>query len=223
MSEAKLEKSSEEIMKKLEKIMFDGWYRFSKMVGSPLWESAYWHVTGIERNVNSYESYDDPNLIDYLSWLSVTDYDTFKEMWSKLSEEQRAKVINAVIHDITVSGVNELFRWIVEKLSRKKYKEARAKVLQAAKDYLNGKIDEATLMNVITDVFWPSEKYSKEYCDKLIDMCEEKEICDKKERKRCDEYESFWFATKLVTKYLSSDYVRTLVEMHLVKGLEKLK
>jgi hypothetical protein len=223
VSEAKLEKPPKEIMDYLETAIFTGWYRFAKMVGGSMWDNAYWEVTGIDRSINHYKSYNDPNLIDYLSRLSGIDYKTYKEMWSKLSEEQRAKVINTTIHDIAVFGVSELFNWIAEKLSRKKYKEARAKVLQAAKDYLNGKIDETTLMNVIADVFWPSWKYTEIYCKDLLNMCEEEDICYPEEEEKCDERESFRLATTLVTKYLSSDDVGTLVEMDLVHRLEKLE
>ena len=223
MSEASLEKSPKEIMNDLESAIFGGWYRFIKRVDGPIWDSAYWEVTGIEHAVNRSSSYNDPNLIDYLSQWSDIDYKTFKEMWSKLSEEQRAKVINTTIHDIATFGVSELFNWIAEKLSKKKYKEARAKVLQAAKDYLNGKMDEITLMNKITDVLWPPEKYNEKYCDKLDYLCDEALICDEKELKNCDDQDTFRVATKLIAKYLSSDYVRELVEIHLVDRLEKLE
>jgi len=223
MSEASLEKSPKEIMDYLESAIFGGWYRFTKRVGGPIWDSAYWEVTGIEHAVNRSRSYNDPNLIDYLSQWSDIDYKTFKEMWSKLSEEQRAKVINTTIHDIAVFGVSELFNWIAGKLSRKKYKEARAKVLQAAKDYLNGKIDETTLMNAIADVFWPSWKYTEIYCEDLINMCEKEGICYPEEEEKCDDRASFMSVSTLVTKYLSSDDVRVLVEMNLVHRLEKLE
>jgi len=223
MSEAMLEKSPKEIMDYLEKAMFTGWYRFAKWVGGPIWEHAYWEVTGIDRSISRYKSYNDPNLIDYLSRLSGIAYKTFKEMWSKLSEEQRAKVINTTIHDIAVFGVSELFNWIAEKLSRKKYKEARAKVLQVARDYLNGKIDETTLMNAIADVFWPSWKYTEIYCEDLINMCEKEGICYPEEEEKCDDRASFMSVSTLVTKYLSSDDVRVLVEMNLVHRLEKLE
>ena len=207
----------------LEKSMFTKWYGFSKMVGGSPWEYASWEVTRIENTVKRYRSYNDPDLIDYLSGLSGIDYKTFKEMWSKLSDEQKAKVIDATIHDIAVFGVSELFRRIAKKLSRKKYREARAKVLQAAKDYLGGKIDETTLMNEIVDAFWPSWKYDDIYCEKLVNICEEEGICYEEEEKECDERASFMLGSELVTKYLSSDDVRTLVEMDLVERLEKLE
>ncbi len=54
-----------------------------------MWDNAYWEVTGFDYPINR-GSYNDPGLIDYLSRLSGIDYKTFKEMWSKLSEEQRA-------------------------------------------------------------------------------------------------------------------------------------
>ena len=223
MSEASLEKSPKEIMDYLERAMFTGWYRFAKWVGGPIWENAYWEVTGFGYPANRHRSYNDPGLIDYLSRLSGIDYKTFKEMWSKLSEEQRAKVINAAIHDITVFGVGELFEWIAKKLSGKKYKGARAKVLQAAKDYLSGKIDETTLMEVIADVFWPSWKYTEIYCEELINTCEKAGICYPEEEEKCDDRASFMLVTTLLTKYLSRDDVRVLVEMHLVDRLEKLE
>ena len=220
MSEAMLEKSPEEIMDYLERAMFSGWYRFAKWVGGPIWEHAYWEVTGIDRSLNHHRSYNDPGLIDYLSRLSGIDYKTFKEMWSRLSEEQRAKVINATIHDIAVFGVGELFESIAKKLSRKKYTEARAEVLQVARDYLNGKIDETILMNAIADIFWPSWKYTEIYCEDLINMCEKEGICYPEEEEKCDDRASFMSVSTLVTKYLSSDDVRVLVETHLVKRLE---
>ncbi len=54
-------------------------------------------------------------------------------------------------------------------------------------------------------------------------MCEEEDICYPEEEEKCDERASFRLATTLVTKYLSSDDVRTLVEMNLVHRLEKLE
>jgi hypothetical protein len=96
-------------------------------------------------------------------------------------------------------------------------------VLQAAKDYLSGKIDETTLMEVIADVFWPSWKYTEIYCEELINTCEKAGICYPEEEEKCDDRASFMLVTTLLTKYLSRDDVRVLVEMHLVDRLEKLE
>jgi len=48
-------------------------------------------------------------------------------------------------------------------------------------------------------------------------------MCDDKELKNCDDQDTFRVATMLITKYLSSDDVRTLVEMNLIHRLEKLE
>jgi hypothetical protein len=137
-----------------------------------------------------------------LSKLSGIDYKTFKEMWSRLSVEQRNKVIDVATQNIAVIGVRELLKWVAKKLSSKRHKKARAQILQAAEDYLNGKMDEITLMNKIADVLWPTEK-------------------DKEESGR--DYEYFVNAEALVEEYVGKEDFKKLVKKYLVEGLEKLE
>jgi hypothetical protein len=203
MSEAKLGKSPEEIMNYLERAMIHGWHHNFELFGFSPWASAFVVVEAISVHTNHYQIFDtDKDLTDVLSTLSGIDYNTFKEMWSKLSEEQRAKVIDVATYNIALIGVRELLKWVAKKLSSKKYKEARAQILQAAKDYLNGKIDEFALMNKIAEVLWPTEK-------------------DKEENGR--DYDDFVNAEALIEEYLDREGFKELVKKYLVEGLEKLK
>ena len=203
MSESKLEKSPEEIMNYLERALVYGWYYGLERSDFPPWADAYETLEEIGDYTHYYTRFDnDKKLIELLSLLSGIDYDTFKEMWSKLSEKQRAKVINATADNIALIGFREFFGWVVEKLSDEKYREARAKVLQAAKDYLNGKIDEFALLDKIAEVLWPTEK-------------------DKEESGY--DYDDFLRAEGLVENYIGSKYFKEYVKKYLIKGLEKLE
>jgi hypothetical protein len=200
MSEAKLAKSPKEIMNYLERAMIHGWHRNFELYGFPVWASAFTTVETIGAHTNHYQIFDtDSDLMYVLSKLSDIDYDTFKEMWSKLSEEQRAEVIDVATHNIAIIGVRELLKWVAKKLGNKKYKKARALISQVAKDYLNGKIDEITLMNKIAVVLWPTEK--------------DKEISGR-------DYEYFVDAEALVEEYVGREDFRKLVKKYLVERLE---
>ena len=203
VSEAKLEKSPKEIMDYLERAILHGWYHNFELFGFPIWASAFTTVEAIGLHTNHYQIFDtDSDLMYVLSKLSGIDYDTFKEMWSKLSEEQRAKVIDVATHNIAVIGVRELLKWVAKKLSSERYKKARAQILQVAKDYLNGKMDEITLMSKIADVLWPTEKEKEE---------------------SGHDYEYFVNAEALVEEYVGREDFKKLIKKYLLERLEKLE
>jgi len=203
MSEAELEKSPKEIMNYLERAIVNGWYYGLERSDFPPWADAYETLEEIDDFTDHYERFgSEVNFIDFLSRLSGIDYDTFKQMWNKLSEKQRAEVIDVATYNIALIGLKNLFEWIAEKLSTEKYKEARAKVLQAVKDYLNGKMNEMDLMIKIAEILWPTEK-------------------DKEESGY--EYDDFLRAEGLVEYYIGSKDFKKLIKKYLLERLEKLE
>ena len=203
MSESVTEMPPKEIMKYLERALVYGWYYGLERSDFPPWADAYVTLEEIGDFTDHYERFGNKeNFIDFLSRLSGIDYDTFKEMWNKLSEKQRAKVIDVATYNIALIGLKHLFEWISYELSDEKYREARAKVLQAAKDYLNGKIDEIDLMDKIAEILWPTEK-------------------DKEESGY--EYDDFLRAEGLVEYYIGSKDFKKLIKKYLLERLEKLE
>ena len=203
MSEAVHEMSPKEIMDYLERALVYGWYHGLERSDFPPWAAAYLTLEEIGDFTDHYTRFGSKeNFIDFLSRLSDIDYDTFEQMWSKLSEKQRAKVIDVATYNIALLGLKELFELIPEELSGEEYREARAQILQAAKDYLNGKIDEIDLMDKIADVLWPTEK-------------------DKEESGYG--YDDFMNAEALVEEYIGREDFKEYVKKYLVKGLEKQK
>ena len=203
MSEVSFEKSPKEIMKYLERALVYGWNNgLERSILLP-WADALDTIDEIaDFTAHFYWFGNDEYFIDFLSKLSGIGYDTFKEMWNKLSEKQRAKVIDVAARNIALIGLKKLFRWIVKKLGRKKYKEARAKVLQAAKDYLNGKIDKSELMDKIREALWPTED------DELESGYE---------------FDDFLSAETLVEFYIDNEDFEEYVRKYLVDRLEKLE
>jgi hypothetical protein len=222
MSEASLEKSPKEIMNDLERAIVDGWYRGRKRSSFSPWASAYLLVDDIKRYMNYY-GYNSEELIHLLAIATGNDYKTLKQMWSKLSAEQRFLLTYSVTSNIALIGVRELFEWIAKKLSDKKYKKVRAKVLQDARRYLNGEIGigKYDLMKEIAGVFWPTKKYDNvEYCDELVENCDDYlEKCYDEENK-CYEYKDFMKGVTLALSYVTPKDFDELVKKYLVEGLE---
>jgi len=186
----------------LERAMVYGWYHNLERSGFPPWADAYVTLKEIDDFTDHYKRFgNEEPFIEFLSRLSNIDRDTFKQMWSMLSEKQRAEIIDKATYNITLIGVRKLLEWITKKLSEEKYKEARAKVLQDAKDYLSGRIYGTILMNRIAFVFWPSVKDIKE---------------------SGYEYDNF-FRGKGLLGYISHTDFMIYVRKYLVEGLEKQK
>jgi hypothetical protein len=108
------------------------------------------------------DTLNDEDTIDHLSRLSDMDYDTFKEMWDRLTSEQKNEVLDSVIGELALYGIEWLFKDIAyDLIYNEKYNKDAGKVIEAAKDYLNKRISYDDLMDRIADVFWPTEEDKK--------------------------------------------------------------
>jgi len=200
MSESVTETPPKEIMKYLERALVYGWKSGLERSDFPPWADAMYTIDEIDEFTDFFDRFgSEEDFIDFLSRLSGIDHDTFKEMWSELSEKQRAKVIDVAVHNIAIIGIRELLKWVAKKLSDKRRKKARAKVLQVAKDYLNGKEDKFSLIVDMADILWPTEEAQAE---------------------SGYEYEDFLSAATLVELYVYNKDLKELVKKYLVERLE---
>jgi len=110
------------------------------------------------------EGLDSEDLIEYLAKRSGIGLDAFKQMWAKLTDEQKIDVLNSIAHKIAYRGLEELLRTIVDDLNRqKKYRKDRGWILVTALDYVEvQKVGYDWLENVITSVFWPAKRKEKD-------------------------------------------------------------
>ena len=104
------------------------------------------------------------DLIEYLAKRSGIGLDAFKQMWAKLTDEQKVDVLNSIAHKIAYRGFEELLETIVDDLNRqRKYRKDRGWILVTALDYVEvQKVGYDWLENVITSVLWPENKKKKD-------------------------------------------------------------
>jgi len=104
------------------------------------------------------------DLIEYLAKRSGIGLDAFKQMWAKLTDEQKIDVLNSVAHKTAYRGLEELLKTIVDDLNRqRKYRKDRGWILVTALDYVEvQKVGYDWLENVITSVLWPENKKKKD-------------------------------------------------------------
>jgi len=122
------------------------------------------------------------------------DYDTFKEMWDRLTSEQKNEVLDSVIGELAFYGIRWLFNDIAyDLINNEKFNKDAGKVVEAAKDYLNKRISYDDLMDRIADVFWPTE-----------------------EDKKSMAYEDFLNATGLAD-YIDNDELNEIIKEYLVE------
>jgi len=157
------EMTADDIMDYLESAMVNGWLEDLVRSDFPPWADAYEQIQMLEDIEGDGDDYtlNDEDSIDHLSRLSDMDYDTFKEMWDRLTNEQKIEVLDSVIHEMALYGIEWLFKDIVYDLHNEKYNKDAGKVIEAAKDYLNKRISYDDLMDRIADVFWPTEEDKK--------------------------------------------------------------
>jgi cobalamin biosynthesis Co2+ chelatase CbiK len=145
------------------------------------------------------EGLDSEDLIEYLAKRSGIDLDTFKQMWAKLTDEQKEDLLNEIAHNIAFDGFTRLIKAIVDDLNRqKKYRKDRGKVLKYALYYVcdDDSVDYDGLEDVITSVFWPENKKKKDE----------------------EAYEDFIRGLELA-KYLDEETVKEAITTYLVFGI----
>lgn len=145
------------------------------------------------------EGLDSENLIEYLAKRSGIGLDAFKQMWAKLTDEQKEDLLNEIAHNIAFDGFTRLIKAIVDDLNRqKKYRKDRGKVLKYALYYIcdDDSVDYDGLEDVITSVFWPENKKKKDE----------------------EAYEDFVRGLELA-KYLDEETVKEAIATYLVFGI----
>jgi len=145
------------------------------------------------------EGLDSEGLIEYLAKRSGIGLDTLKQMWAKLTDEQKEDLLNEIAHYIAFDGFTKLIKAIVDDLNRqKKYRKDRGEVLKYALYYIcdDKSVDYDVLEDVIVSVFWPEDK-------------------KKKDEKA---YEDFIRGLELA-KYLDEETVKEAITTYLVFGI----
>jgi len=145
------------------------------------------------------EGLDSEDLIEYLAKRSGIGLDAFKQMWAKLTDEQKEDLLNEIAHNIAFDGFTRLIKAIVDDLNRqKKYKKDRGKVLKYALYYIcdDDSVDYDGLEDVIISVFWPENKKKKDE----------------------EAYEDFVRGLELA-KYLDEETVKEAITTYLVFGI----
>ena len=156
------EMTADEIMDYLRSALINGWLEGLSGSDFPPWADAYEQIQMLEDIMGDDDILNDEETIDHLSRLSDIDYDTFKEMWDMLTNEQKNEVLDSVIHEMALLGMEWLFKDIAYDVTHdERYNKAMGKVVEAAKDYLNKRIDYDDLMDRIADIFWPNEEDKK--------------------------------------------------------------
>jgi len=145
------------------------------------------------------EGLDSEDLIEYLAKRSGIGLDAFKQMWAKLTDEQKENLLNEIAHNIAFDGFTRLIKAIVDDLNRqKKYRKDRGKVLKYALYYIcdDDSVDYDGLEDVIISVFWPENKKKKDE----------------------EAYEDFVRGLELA-KYLDEETVKEAITTYLVFGI----
>ena len=156
------EMTADEVMDYLRSALINGWLEGLVRSDFPPWADAYEEIRIIEDMEENNDILNGENTIDYLSRLSDMDYDDFKEMWDTLTNEQKREILDSVIDELALYGIDWLFNDIAyDVVYNEKYNKDAGKVVEAAKDYLNKRISYDDLMNKIADVFWPTEEDKK--------------------------------------------------------------
>ena len=145
------------------------------------------------------EGLDSENLIEYLAKRSGIGLDAFKQMWAKLTDEQKENLLNEIAHNIAFDGFTRLIKAIVDDLNRqRKHRKDRGKVLKYALYYIcdDDSVDYDGLEDVIVGVFWPENKKKKDE----------------------EAYEDFIRGLELA-KYLDEETVKEAITIYLVFGI----
>jgi len=145
------------------------------------------------------EGLDSEDLIEYLAKRSGIGLDAFKQMWAKLTDEQKEDLLNEIAHNIAFDGFTGLIKAIVDDLNRqKKYRKDRGKVLKYALYYIcdDDSVDYDGLEDVIISVFWPENKKKKDE----------------------EAYEDFVRGLELA-KYLDEETIKEAITTYLVFGI----
>jgi len=104
------EMTADDIMDYLESAMVNGWLEDLVRSDFPPWADAYEQIQMLEDIEGDDYTLNDEDSIDHLSRLSDMDYDTFKEMWDRLTNEQKNEVLDSVIHEMALYGIEWLFK-----------------------------------------------------------------------------------------------------------------
>lgn len=156
------EMTADDVMDYLGSALINGWLEGLAGSDFPPWADAYEQIQMLEDIEGDDDILNDEDTIDHLSRLSDIDYDAFKEMWDMLTNEQKREVLDSVIHEMALLGIEWLFKDIAYDVTHdEKLNKAMDKVVEAAKDYLDKRIDYHELMNRIADIFWPNEEDKK--------------------------------------------------------------
>jgi len=147
-----------------------------------------------------YDDHDYDGLVEFLDEISGLGYSKLKEAWDSLTEKQKKEVVEQLIHNIAETGLDELFGEIKAELVLEKPLKAKAKIKQAAKNYLDGRIDISDFAAEISKIFWP-----KDY-EKLDE--EERELLEKYMRSFYD-----------LSNYLDEAEVKELVRHYFIDKL----
>ena len=138
-----------------------------------------------------YDDHDYDGLVEFLDELSGLGYSELKRAWDSLTEKQKKEVVEQLIHNITETGLHELFGQIEAESEIEKPLKVKAKIKQAAKDYLDGRISLGDFAAEISYLFWPKdyekldeeereslEKFTRSFDDlsRYLDEAEVKEL-----------------------------------------------
>jgi hypothetical protein len=197
MSEAKLEKSPEEIRDFIVKAVIDKWNEWEQSIQEPnypIWRDA-------EQLLESLMAIHDEDLIDYsripriLAKLTGIDPDTFYyDMWGKLPFEQRAEVLLSIENYIALRGIEAFIKtiapdviarlndrklwedlgWFDNDANKEVFGEPKNWFLSEATDFFR-RVRFRDFLHTISEVLWPegewwrlgSEEFSKLNYDKV--------------------------------------------------------
>jgi len=154
-------------------------------------------------SIDYLEGFDDLNdreLIEVLASWAGRSYEDFKGVWDSLNKEEKEKALGEIEYEIAVIGFESLLKGIAADFYIMENREARERIIDAARKYVSGEIDLYDLAEELENVLWPTEEDKKEYEEAL---------------------RHFWDGIGL-TDYIEEDKVKELVNRYLVNELEAI-
>jgi len=179
MSEAKLEKNTEEIKNFIVKAVIDKWNEWEQSIREPnypIWRRAEQLLDSLIV-IDKEQLMDDPRIPYNLAELIGIDFNTFYyDMWGKLSLKQRAEVLLSIYDYIALRGIEAFFKtiapdviarlndrklweglgWFDNEANREVFGEPKNWFLSEASEFLRRKrVKLYDFLQTISKVLWP--------------------------------------------------------------------
>ena len=130
-----------------------------------------------------------------LGWLS---YPKVKRAWDSLTDEEKIEALNGIVSGIAAYGLRELLEKAAYDILKWRGPNERQKAIEAANEFLSGKIDFDILVYRIIEALWPTPKEREE---------SEADI------------EGFWKGVEL-SDYVSEKKLKEIVKADFLNALE---